>query len=437
VVATEGIIIDSYLRQHDSIRLYFNIEDNVMKLNNSIEDKDKIAWLQGLLGQDFLLWTPNLMEQGFLNWDQIFATRVIKSAGSKKSFIKRTQEINPTYGFLDRKRDVNDLMKDEHLSGVLVLHKGDVILERYALGLAPDKAWQSSSVVKSLTSILIGAAIHDGYINSLDDVVPKFLPEFQGTIYEQVTLRDLLTMCSGAEFTENYENLHSNVAADYIRPIAERKKNFILDRLKKAKRINPPGKQFAYNTGDTFLLSHILTRATGKHVADYCSERVWIPMEMDYDGYFMLDSDNGFEITGSCCGATLRDYARLGQLMLNDGVAANGERIVPEGWVAESTAPCAPNFNVDFWPAPYPKIFGYGYFWWVIRPGSFTAIGVYGQWIHVEPESGVVVVMIGAMPRDCYMNPSEPAAVLRGAHDGGLGTPSRLAFIDAAIEACR
>jgi CubicO group peptidase (beta-lactamase class C family) len=393
----------------------------------TLAESDRARWLAALLGTDFLLWSPHQQAPGFLHWNRIFATRRIH-AGDPRPLPRATEELSVEYEFLGTRRDVADLMRDEHLSGLLVLRDGVIQLERYGLGLQPHLTWQSSSMVKSLTSTLIGAAIHDGLIQGLDDLVTSHLPELEGTAYEQVTLRHLLQMCSGTVFSEEYENLRSDVVEKYLRPIAERRPGAILTELKGLARAHPPGTQFAYNTGDTYLLSHIISRAAGTTVADYCAARVWTPAGMEVDGFFMLDADDGQEITGSCCGASLRDYARLGQLMLDDGVAANGERVLPEGWVAEATAPSSPNFEFALWDAPEPGFLGYGYLWWVLRPNTFTALGVYGQWIHVDPSVRSVVVMIGAMPREVYMSPEEPAAQVGGSQHG---SPARLAFIDA------
>jgi CubicO group peptidase (beta-lactamase class C family) len=394
-------------------------------------------WLARLLGADFLLWSPNVQAEGFLHWDRIFATRRIPRGERVSKFKRAARELDVR--FLDQGRScgIDDLMRDEHLSGLLVVRDGEILLERYALGLSPERRWQSSSMVKSLASSLVGAALHDGIIGSLDDRMTKFLPDFTGTAYEGVTIRHLLNMTGGIDWTEDYEDLNSDVARHYIKPIAERQPGYIARYLKTLKRIDPPGTQFYYNTGDTFLLSLVLAKATGRTVADYCAEKIWGPAGMEQDGYFMLESDDGQEITGSCCGASLRDYGRFGELMRNDGVTADGVRVLPKGWTAEATAPSAPNFHKDIGARPRldtSAFTGYGYLWWVHHPGSFMALGAYGQWIHVEPADGMVFVMVGAMPREVYMDPKEPAANERGSQHGG---PRRFAFIEAACTATR
>ena len=400
-----------------------------MTAKTSAEPRDR--WLARLLGTDFLLWSPNIQVEGFLYWDRIFATRPIRRGSQVFELPRAAQDIDVQFEDQGRRCDINDLMRDEHLSGLIVLQKSEILLERYAFGLTPELRWQSSSMVKSLTSTLIGAALYEDLIGSLDDEMTHYLPEFAGTAYEGVTLRHLLSMTSGIDWTEDYENMNADVQEHYIKPIAAREPGHIAKYLKTLKRIDEPGTQYYYNTGDTFLLSLILSKVTGKTVADYCTEKIWVPAGMEQDGYFMLDSDDGQEITGSCCGASLRDYARFGLLMLNDGVTPNGERILPEGWTREATAPSAPNFHKDIGDRPRldaSAFTGYGYLWWVHHPGSFMALGAYGQWIHVEPDHGLVFVMVGAMPRETYMDPDEPAAKETGSQHGG---PRRFAFIEA------
>lgn len=401
------------------------------------QSESEARWFARLLGGDFLLWSPNIQAEGFLHWDRIFATRTIPRGTGVCELPRAARELDVRYTDQGRDCGIPELMQDEHLSGLLVLKDGVIQLERYALGLTPTTRWQSSSMVKSLTSTLIGAALHDGLIGSLDDPMTRYLPDFAGTAYEGVTVRHLLSMTSGIDWTEDYEDLKADVAEHYIKPIAERRSGYIAAYLKTRQRIDPPGTQYYYNTGDTFLLSLILRKVTGRTVADYCAEKIWRPAGMELDGYFMLESDDGDEITGSCCGAGLRDYGRFGLLMLNDGVAPGGERVLPVGWTVEATAPSAPNFHKDIGARPRldtSAFTGYGYLWWVHHPGSFMALGAYGQWIHVEPSDGLVFVMVGAMPRELYMDPAEPAAKERGSQHGG---PRRFAFIEAARAALR
>ena len=400
-----------------------------MPTENSKESHER--WFARLLGGDFLLWSPNIQAEGFLHWDRIFATRTVQRGLRVHDLPAAGRGLDVHFEDQGRRCNTDDLMRDEHLSGLLVLQHGRVLLERYALGLTRELRWQSSSMVKSIASTLVGAALHDGLIASLDDPMTKYLSDFNGTAYEGVTVKHLLNMTAGIDWTEDYEDLLADVAEHYIKPIAERRHGYIRTYLKTLQRIEPAGSQFYYNTGDTFLLSLILSEVTGKTVADYCAEKIWGPCGMEQDGYFMLESDDGDEITGSCSGASLRDYGRFGLLMLNDGVTPDGTRVLPVGWTREATAPSAPNFHKDIGARPRldtSSFTGYGYLWWVHHPDSFMALGAYGQWIHVESAQGLVFVMVGAMPREVFMRPDEPASKEKGSQHGG---PRRFAFVEA------
>ena len=393
-------------------------------------------FLRRLLGGDFLLWSPNIQAEGFLNWDKIWATRTIHR-GAPRPLPRAAKPLEIVFESHGAMRTIDDLMRWEFVSGLLVVKDGEIKLERYAKGLAPERCWQSSSMVKSLASILIGAAIQDGAIAGIDQPIIDYLPEFSGSSYEGVSIRHLLNMASGVSWVENTDDLTTDVAEHYIKVIAARKPGYILDYLKTRPRANPAGSQFYYNTGDTFLLSHILSRATGMNVAAYCSKKLWQPFGFEQDGFFILDSDDGHEVVGSCSGASLRDYARWGLFMLADGVI-DGKRVVPEGWVEESTSATAANFAFDFGGergvvgGADSAFKGYGYLWWVRENGDYQALGSYGQWIYVSPANNTVTVILGAVPRHIYMTSEEAALHKNSSH---CGSEMRLDFIKAAMAA--
>lgn len=405
---------------------------------HTVDGEPILEFFRRHLAGDFLLWSPNIQSEAFLNWDRIWATRAIRK-GTPIPF-SQGDPMPGDFTFESRGRtwNVDELMETEFLSGLLVVKNGQVRHERYARGLTQDRCWQSSSMVKSLASILIGAAIHDGCISSVDELIVERIPELEGTAYQDVRIRDLLNMASGIDWVENTDDLQTDVAEHYIKQIAARRPGYVLDYLRTRERINPVGTQFYYNTGDTLLLSYVLSRATGMTVSDYCSERFWKPMGCESDGYFILESDNGHEVVGSCCGATLRDYARWGALMLADGVAANGTRIVPKGWVQESTTPTAPNFAFDMAGGrgvageDSSDFVGYGYLWWILNGGDYMALGSYGQWIYVNPSHDTVTVLLGAVPRQVYMS-SEQLDVHKDSNH--LGSELRKDFSRAVAQA--
>jgi CubicO group peptidase (beta-lactamase class C family) len=391
-------------------------------------------WLARLLGVDMLLWSPNVQVEAFLHLERIFANRPIKCGARPSELLDAAKQLNIEYMDYGKACGVDDLMRDEHLSGLIIVKDGKVALERYAMGLTRGARWQSSSMVKSITSTLIGAAIHDGLIKNIDDRITAYLPDFSGSAYDKVTIRHILTMSSGTNWVEDYNDIASDVNRHYIKAIAERRSGYIANHLKTLKSLYEPGTQYYYNTGDVFILSLLLSKVTGTTVASYCSEKIWKPAGMEQEGSFILDSDHGQEITGSRAAASLRDYARFGMFMLNDGVAG-GQRILPEGWVKQATMPSALRFGNQFAdkrPGVRPNDFiGYGYLWWILQEGRFMALGSSGQWIYVEPAHDLVIVIVGAMPREVYLDPTDPAAK----QQGSLGGPRRFAFIEAVRKA--
>jgi CubicO group peptidase (beta-lactamase class C family) len=390
-----------------------------------VRDEAADRLLQRLLGGDFFFWSPGVQSDAFLSWDRIYATRDIPR-GVARPWPRADRELDLTFTHRDVEYTVDDLIRWEFLSGLLVVHDGRIHLERYARGLEAHRHWQSSSMVKSLASILVGAAIQDGAIGSVDEHVVDHLPELRSTAYDGVTIRHLLQMSSGIGWVENTADHRSDIHQHYMRPIAAREAGHTLSYLATIARTEEPGTRFSYSSADSYLLGRVLARATGRSIAQYCGEKLWMPLGCERDGYLLLDADDGAEVMGSSAGATLRDYARWGELMLADGVI-DGSRILPEGWVAESTAPTSPQFEPLF-----PGVSGYGYQWWTCDDGSFQARGACGQWLHVDPVNRTIVVLLGAIPRSWYLSPEEADLHRDSSHTGSM---MRSDFIRAATRA--
>ncbi len=409
-------------------------------LMTTTEDGEPVEhFLRRHLAGDFLLWSPNIQGEAFLNWDRLWATRTIRRGRPRPFPTGEPLPADFTFESHGGAVTLPQLMEREFLSGLLLVVDGEVRVERYARGLQRDRRWQSSSMVKSLASILVGAAVEDGALTGVEQPIVELIPELEGSAYEPVRIVDLLRMASGVGWTENTNDWQTDVADNYIKPIAARRPGYVMDYLRTLSTAEPPGTQFYYNTGDTLLLSYVLSRATEMTVADYCSDRFWAPMGCERDGYFILESDGGHEVVGSCCGASLRDYAKWGTFMLDDGLI-DGRRVVPEGWVTESTTASAPNFALDmngrrgYQAAPDSPYRGYGYLWWTRRDGDYQALGSYGQWIYVSPASRTVAVLLGAVPRNVYMTPEQLRLHRDSEH---LGSEMRTDFVKAAAAALR
>lgn len=265
------------------------------------------------------------------------------------------------------------LLQSPHLMGLAVIQDGKVRLEHYAPDHAKDTQWVTFSVTKSVTSLLIGAAIQDGYIDSADDPIVKYLPRLEGSEYGQSRIRDILQMASGIAWNEDYEDPASDVAiAGALNGVA------LTDYLYSKPRVAAPGTRFNYNTAESNLVGEVLRAAIGMNAGPYLSQKIWQPMGMAFDGNWLLSSPFGRETGGCCISATLRDYARLGLFALADGVLPGGTRVLPEGWITASTAP-SQGYE------------GYGYKWWLYGEGRYGARGVFGQAIFIDPAANLVV----------------------------------------------
>ncbi|RJY08745.1 serine hydrolase domain-containing protein [Aurantiacibacter aquimixticola] len=276
--------------------------------------------------------------------------------------------------------DLDGFMQSQNAAAVVVVHDGAVVLERYGLDFSADGKWTSFSVAKSLTSTLVGAALKDGHIDSLEDPVSKYLPDMRGSAYDDVTIRHLLTMSSGVRWNEDYTDPESDVARFNEHVPQVEGVDALVDYMRQLPREAEPGTRWQYNTGETNLIGVLVREATGKTLADYLSEKVWQPFGMAQDATWILSS-SGSEISGCCIQASTRDMARFGLFALGGGMAG-GERVVPEGWFEEATQPAFPTGRFDR---------GYAYQWWTYPGGAYAASGLFGQGIFVDPERNLVI----------------------------------------------
>jgi CubicO group peptidase (beta-lactamase class C family) len=284
--------------------------------------------------EEFLYLPPWIQPYAYRIVDQLFAHRTIR-CGPRPRPLPRGPELSLVAD--GSELDVGALMNRNAMVGILVIHRGCVVLERYALGLQEHDRWSTMSTVKSMTAMLVGAAIHDGAIKSVDDALTRYLPELKGSAYDGVTLRHLLTMGSGTQWNEDYTDSASHVNR-YSKSLADRVPGGVLRLMTSLARAHPPGTTFLYNSGDTYLLGAALSNAVAKPLADYMSETVWQPARMERDGFYTLESEGGQEIGGSRAGMVLRDFGRFALFVLNDGVI-DGRRLLPEGWVDQAATP--------------------------------------------------------------------------------------------------
>lgn len=306
--------------------------------------------------------------------------------------------------------DVDGYMKAQRTAGLVIVQDGKIRLEKYGLGFDGNGKWTSFSVAKSFTSTLVGAAVKDGYIKSLDDKVSVYIPEMKGSAYDDVTVAQLLTMTSGVRWNEDYEDPKSDVAR-FNEHKPEPGIDTTVSYMRKLPREAPAGSKWVYKTGETNLIGVLVSKATGKTLSAYLSEKVWKPFGMEQDASWLLGS-TGAEISGCCLQASTRDYARFGQFIMGGGMAG-GKAVLPDGWIAQATTKRADIGN----PGK-----GYGFQWWTYDDGSYAAQGIFGQGIFIDPKRRLVIASNSNWPRA-----SDPIA-----------GPAREAFykqIQAAIDA--
>ena len=283
--------------------------------------------------------------------------------------------------------DVDAYMKHQRTAGLVIVHDGKIRLEKYGLDFSGDGKWTSFSVAKSFTSTMVGAAIKDGYIKSIDDKVSVYIPDLKGSVYDDVSVKQLLTMTSGVKWNEDYGDPKSDVAL-FNSHKAEPGVDVTVSYMRKLTREAPAGTKWVYKTGETNLIGVLVSSATKKKLSDYLSEKIWAPFGMEQDASWLLGA-TGHEISGCCIQASTRDYARMGLFMLGGGMAG-GKAVLPDDWIAAATTKQA---NIG------EAGFGYGYQWWSMDDGTYAAQGIFGQGIFIDPKRKLVIASNSNWPQ--------------------------------------
>jgi len=339
--------------------------------------------------------TSDIQVHTFRNIDRLFPVRVVKHGPHVLALPPAPRRLTRVeFSSGGKNYDLIDYMALNRVTALLVLKDGKIAYEDYEMGNTEKTRWMSMSMVKTITASLIGAAIKDGHIKSIDDPVVQYVTRLRGSAYDGVSIRYLLEMASGVKWDETYTNPASDRRRMLTAQIAQ-KPGGILDLMASLPRAGAPGTIWNYSTGETFVAGAVVRAAVGRPLADYLSERIWSRVGMESDATWWLESPDGLEIGGSGLSATLRDYGRFGLFLMNDGVAG-GDKILPDGWVRDAgTSKAIGGTVVD-----------YGYMTWPLaaragstNDGSFQAIGIYGQHIYVNPREHVVIVVWGALPK--------------------------------------
>ena len=328
-----------------------------------------------------LFWDDEKRTQRFREMEKWFAGHEVPAANTTSILAKGA----PLPAALAA--DIRETMAKTNAAGVMVWHKGTVRFEEYGLDFGPEQRWTSFSVAKSFTSTLLGAALADGFIGSLEDPVTQYIPELEGSSYDGVTVKQLATMTSGVAWNEDYTDPNSAVA-QMNRFVLEYGPTAIVEQMKRLGRDAEPGAKFNYKTGETNLIGLLVENAVGLPLAEYAQEKIVEPAGFANGLFWMVDPRGG-NIGGCCLSLSLADYTRMGVFVLNQGKDKDGNSSVPEGWFAE-----AGDSVVDFGDSG----FGYGYQWWTYPGGNFGAQGIFGQSITLVPSEELVLTVVSNWP---------------------------------------
>jgi CubicO group peptidase (beta-lactamase class C family) len=346
-------------------------------------DKDTRSLLANLpVDRDVLFWTIPQRDAAFrtLDWIPVLAKANVIEPGDAVFPLPKGEPINIAI-------NIDTYMREQRTAGLVIIQDGKVRLEKYGLDFDAKGRWTSFSVAKSFTSSLVGAAIKDGFIKSIDDKVSDYIPDLKGSVYDDVSIKQLLTMTSGVRWNEDYEDKNSDVAR-FNEHRAEPGVDATVSYMRKLEREAPPGSKWVYKTGETNLIGVLVSSATQKKLSDYLSEKIWAPFGMEQHASWLLGS-TGHEISGCCIQASTRDFARFGLFMLG-GAIVDGKAVLPDDWIAAATTKQA---DIGF-PGK-----GYGYQWWTYDNGSFAAQGIFGQGIFIDPKRKLVIASNSNWPR--------------------------------------
>ena len=327
----------------------------------------------------------------FRSMDRLFTTRVVPRAGPVWVLPRHDQSLDLRYSWDGHQYRADEFLERTYGNALLVIKDGKIVQETYRNGTDPQSRFIAWSMTKSVTSILVGCALAEGFIDSLDTPISRYLPELRGGGYEGVSIGQVMQMRSGVDYEERYDFEHPGTAAsNHIASLVKNVARFA-DAARTIKRLHAPGEVFQYKTLDTAVLGWMLERATRSTVAAYTAKCLWEPLGAEADGFYIMDGQPGVgrEFSGAGFNATLRDFGRIGQMVLNGGVA-DGRRIVSADWITQSTRSIGPTDK---------RLGGYGLQWWTMPDGkSFAAIGLQGQYIYIDPSTRTVVVKLSYYP---------------------------------------
>lgn len=358
-----------------------------------------------------LTWSQADRVVGFRNDYRNYAGDVFRHGNASPLLAAEKPLTDARYQVNGKSYDLQDYLKRQNVSGMLVLKNGKVAYKYLGEGNTDSTLWTSRSVGKSVVSALVGVAIKEGKIHSLDDLVTQYEPDLKGTAWDGVTLKQLITHTSGVAWNEDYTNPQSDFARLTECEAKPGTYDCVRTLVKGLRREHPAGENWSYSSGGAWLLGDVLERATGMTLAAYLEKSIWQPYGMASDGVWHAYSKGQHDVGAHGFNATLEDWGRFGEFILHNGTLPDGKQILPDGWVKQSSEWTQAKGSVS---AAHPKGL-YGYQWWNnevpanatnVEPkvedslkDSLWALGIFGQMIVVNQKENLVIVQWSTWPQ--------------------------------------
>jgi len=331
--------------------------------------------------QDFLIGTHS-------HFDKLHAMRTVQKPATQSVLKRSTEEIVPVYHYDGRQKAISDYLDTHPVTGLLIARGDTILFEHYRYARSDQDRLLSNSMAKTITGMLVGIAISEGAIRSIDDTAAIYVPELEGTAYGATPLRALLHMSSGVAFRERTYQADEDIFQLHLALLGNDAVGAIAAIRQFDTRDAPPNTRFAYASSETEILGLVVSRAVHMPLADYLATRIWQKLGAESDAAWAIDS-TGQEVAYCCFIATLRDWARLGLMLANDGIW-NDQQIVPRQWLLDATVVARGSYLRN----TIAQSWGYGYQVWLL-PGErrmFLLLGIHGQGLFVDPESKLVMV---------------------------------------------
>ncbi len=346
----------------------------------------------------------------FSHFDQLFPCHHMPRSATPWSFQRAAKEPDITYTFGGERRSISDYLSRNPVTGLLIARDDTILFEHYQYARSDRDRFLSQSMAKTFTAMLIGVAVGEGAIVSIDDPAEDYVPDLEDTEYGKTSLRNLLHMSSGVRFTEDYGGKDDDERLEVELLFGETGKSTAEIITQFNTRGADPGTKWNYAAPDPLVLGLVLRGATGRKVADYLHAKIWGPMGAEADASWIVDH-SGQELTHGFVSAVLRDYARFGRLLAHDG-EWQGRQLIPRQWVIDATT--VPEQNSYLTPGRLVPGFplGYGYLTWIL-PGEkrmFALLGTRGQAIFIDPATRLV--MVHTAVRKNFVEPWDEALAL-------------------------